>query len=536
MLKGTELISDTLQHNFQLPNDNFWDLSPAFTFDFCWNVHKRTDVKILESLKRAQNLILNCEELGRIFCLLYEKLPNELSKSCRVEVVSLGGDNEWKGIMLIDPTAWYDWKERSIKAPKYESSYNSKVSSTQSSSSQKTKAFINESIQLYTLANDYCKEMKRLDNELVDHRNRFDLEGVERTTEVLCECYNSLYCNEGLHLNGCEEMINRKGSCRQKCNWTVSPIMVMDDNEKVILAARPDKTRDILLFGHPLGNHFKNIEMIKTGNFWRICLKIVENISEMSGEKNPIELIGVNLGLWETMKSIDPHLEDCHGQANFDLTHRAAEILSTSRKVENILKGRLGNPERYYRKNAEYLEKERLQSSHREMMQEQLKNLEDRMEGTMDRIEGTMDRMEGTMERMEGTMERIEGTMENIKGEMKNIRTILEKICFKWEINTQNSEGLPKPKDDRERYISERSSAERERDHRRREHSCSDLHANRRRYREYSPEGDYHNQRPYYRYYYEREDRDREQRKLYSANRQSGSESDSDAKRRKRDY
>jgi hypothetical protein len=178
----------------------------------------------------------------------------------------------------------------------------------------------------------------------------------------------------------CRANATRRDGNVTRCGWYVlEELLVLegwiqsqprnDDLHNFIITCRPERSRELLIFPRPTaGNlaqykfditHLRNMEVIRRVNTWKAIAKVVKQLENKTGIAQPVELIALNFGAWETQLSKDPEADDCHAHIHVVLTKEAAIAAG---KVPEMapFKGREADPVSYLSKDCDQLELHRL--------------------------------------------------------------------------------------------------------------------------------------------------------------------------------
>jgi len=161
----------------------------------------------------------------------------------------------------------------------------------------------------------------------------------------------------------CLAMINRRGvSQKTTCSDQICSELLVSFPDKMhnspffCLQADRECVRKLLLIPTPVRvenkwpGHVNNENVICMPLFWRTVSLYIQQLQTLTGSStNPLEMIAVNLGGWETAISKDPRLYECHGHAHLILRSDAWRELKAKPGFK-VLRGRFHNPTNYTEK------------------------------------------------------------------------------------------------------------------------------------------------------------------------------------------
>jgi hypothetical protein len=186
-----------------------------------------------------------------------------------------------------------------------------------------------------------------------------------------------------------------------------------DDLRNFIITCRPERSRELLIFPRPTAGkltqdefdiaHLRNMEVIRRVNTWKAIAKVVKQLEDKTGIAQPVELIALNFGAWETQLSKDPWADDSHAHIHVVLTKEAAIAAG---KVPEMapFKGRIADPISYLTKDCNQLELHRL------------------MAGEIGTFRGEVGPLRDDMGTMRGEMGTLRGEMGALRDEMRTLQ------------------------------------------------------------------------------------------------------------------
>ncbi|AYV86697.1 MAG: hypothetical protein Sylvanvirus6_38 [Sylvanvirus sp.] len=308
----------------------------------------------IEGLKRANELShINITESYRIeFVPVHLRTPGQ-------------PDGLWQIILMLEPLAWFD-RQLSI--------YKTHISSFPKTA---------EEFQFYENALKYVQHFRSLPRGQKGYRGapsqtplNFDSEDI---SNGMLMCENDVMKSKGL--TGCRQfMIPSLVIASFK---VLSEDIIADTNTtsknvdtsaeedgttpRFILLPRREIVRTATMFPQP-PYHMTNVELVNAPVFWRSVLFVIRWFSKNMETKSahsppPVDGIALNFGKWESAPDLEDELSnftpiECHGHCHFFLTAKFIE--ECSENFFRPLKGRILDPERYYRTNSDILLRKRL--------------------------------------------------------------------------------------------------------------------------------------------------------------------------------
>jgi hypothetical protein len=207
-----------------------------------------------------------------------------------------------------------------------------------------------------------------------------------------------------------------------------------DDLRNFIITCRPERSRELLIFPRPTAGkltqdefdiaHLRNMEVIRRVNTWKAIAKVVKQLEDKTGIAQPVELIALNFGAWETQLSKDPWADDSHAHIHVVLTKEAAIAAG---KVPEMapFKGRIADPISYLTKDCNQLELHRLMAGEIGTFCGEvgtLRNDMGSMRGEMGTLRGEMGAMRSEMGAMRSEMGAMRSEMGAMRDEMRTLR------------------------------------------------------------------------------------------------------------------
>jgi len=158
------------------------------------------------------------------------------------------------------------------------------------------------------------------------------------------------------------------------------------------LSCRYEATRDLLV--SPT-DHQTNREISISTPFWEYILKLYFYFQKElnSANENPVEIIALNFGKWETANSLDSsfYALDCHAHAHISLTSRMFSVLEPKCQP---LQGRYHDPNMRLKEDCFDLEQSRLTRSEIGLIKETLSHLTDDMKAVKESLNLIIDLMQ----------------------------------------------------------------------------------------------------------------------------------------------
>ncbi|GBC04517.1 hypothetical protein RclHR1_05700012 [Rhizophagus clarus] len=362
---------DDKNESYLIYKDLNWWTSPAVKVGIINKISKPYN-------KPAEGLV----KMGKK-CLEFIKNENNFQVSYRVELRPIN-DHKWEYIMQLDSVTWFDMLHKVTNdfqltleiARIYVNSIRSECKMLENVQSDKSSILS----KVYCWHHADCIYPPTPTDETPTDKTNNKNKNVCTSKTVGNYKYNPKRVRSSKVHNPnyetpsifCAGLAPQQTRPTRYCNWYVEKERIVLEEDEWICVSHQDDIRDILICANPMycmvnkpDNHKTNKDLVVDGKFWEWVLgyfisSYLENIIHEPPISNPIELLALNFGKWESTEAKDSQAKECHGHLH---VHIKPEVVKAFENAKNTaMYGKIGRPKQYNIQNCIELETHRLLS------------------------------------------------------------------------------------------------------------------------------------------------------------------------------